>query len=343
MGRRIVNLTEKQRQKMVRLVLVNHHPIVVVAQQFDVVPKTVRYWIKKFMEDKPFKDSPRSGRPRVLCDEEVFAIINDIKNDGFTTLKVLIDRYHLNIKSKQTLSNYLSKFKFHCYKAKRKPKLTAEHMARRVEWARMMLTWPVEKMNQIIFTDEKSFYNTRNSPVSVWREKGKESSTHYWLQDKTTKFRINCWGAITNGGGFKLKVVPNNQDSNDYFELIENILPDLLQQHPDKHWMQDGCSIHRTEFIWYLLFEHFPEYCLFYNWPAKSPDLNLIENIWGIMQVKLDFINLQIGEPNDVGELEERVHQTWNSISTQTFSNLYLSFKKRLEEVIENNGAPIDY
>ena len=100
-----------------------------------------------------------------------------------------------------------------------------------------------------------------------------------------------------------------------------------------------GCSIHRTEENFNLLSDYFEETCLYKSWLAKSPDLNLIENVWAIMQVKLDVMNLQGGEPADAGELE-RAQQTWASITSETIKKLYDSFRRRLELVIANNGAP---
>lgn len=155
-------------------------------------------------------------------DLEVFAIIEDIRANGFTTLQALIDKYGIEIKSRQTLASYLKARKFYCYVAKRKPLLTAAHKAARVVWARTLLNdWSKEKLDRILYTDEKSFYNTRNSPVFYWREKGTETYHHYWMQDSTPRFRINCWAAITKGGTFKLKVVSNNQDGDGYNDLLE--------------------------------------------------------------------------------------------------------------------------
>lgn len=107
-------------------------------------------------------------------------------------------------------------------------------------------------------------------------------------------------------------------------------------------WQQDGCSIHGTPDNLNILDANFDEDFLYTSWPAKSPDLNIIENIWGIMQVRLDAMQLTHGEPRDRGELETRVKQVWNAISLETIRKLYQSVPKRLDEVITNTGGPTD-
>lgn len=222
MPRREHNLTAFERQKIANQILIKKVPIHLVMEAFSCSKRTVERAVWRFRNDMPLGDLPRSGRPRILSDLEVHAVIHDIKQNGFITLQEMKEKYDIQIKSKQTLINYLKKENVHCYKAKRKPNLTAEHKARRVQWAeKLKRDWSKEKLDRILYTDEKSFYNVRNSPVFYWREKGTETYHHYWVQDRTARFRVNCWGAITKDKTFRLIVVSNKQDGDDYFDLLE--------------------------------------------------------------------------------------------------------------------------
>jgi hypothetical protein len=74
------------------------------------------------------------------------------------------------------------------------------------------------------------------------------------------------------------------------------------------------------------------------NHPPSSPDLNPIENIWGIMKKKISKFHYDNNEQFIKSILEE-----WNNIDKQIIENTILSMKKRLQLVINNKGDHIDY
>ena len=78
------------------------------------------------------------------------------------------------------------------------------------------------------------------------------------------------------------------------------------------------------------------------HWPAKSPDPNLIENVWPVLERKITKL------PHEtMTELRHTIEQVISVMSTEEpvthyFENLYLSFPKRIKQVIDNGGAPLD-
>ena len=59
------------------------------------------------------------------------------------------------------------------------------------------------------------------------------------------------------------------------------------------------------------------------NWPAQSPDLIPIENLWSIIKSQIaKFL------PENKTELKERIVQIWNGIPKSLCEKLALSLKK---------------
>ena len=63
------------------------------------------------------------------------------------------------------------------------------------------------------------------------------------------------------------------------------------------------------------------------EWPANSPDLNPIENLWHLVK----------------RNAEKRMPENWNFIPDSMLINLVWSMRRRCELVIENNGERISY
>ncbi len=74
------------------------------------------------------------------------------------------------------------------------------------------------------------------------------------------------------------------------------------------------------------------------NWPSNSPDLNLIENLWGIIKR-----NVEIRIPKNIDELKNYMVEEWNKISNTILKHLVGSIKGWCEEVIEKNSERIGY
>ncbi len=74
------------------------------------------------------------------------------------------------------------------------------------------------------------------------------------------------------------------------------------------------------------------------DWPANSPDLNPIENLWGIVKRKM-----RDTRPNNADDLKATVKETWASIPPQQCHKLITSMPRQIEAVIKAKGAPTKY
>ena len=74
------------------------------------------------------------------------------------------------------------------------------------------------------------------------------------------------------------------------------------------------------------------------SWPAQSPDLNPIENLWNVIKRKMDG-----HKPSNKAELLEFLWQEWHKVTQQQCERLVESMPRRMKAVIENQGYSIKY
>jgi transposase len=72
--------------------------------------------------------------------------------------------------------------------------------------------------------------------------------------------------------------------------------------------------------------------------PPRSPDLNLIENIWGIMVQRMQRMDI-----TNKDSLISAIEAAWDSIDYRTIRQLFLSYPRRLKSILENAGGPTKY
>ena len=72
------------------------------------------------------------------------------------------------------------------------------------------------------------------------------------------------------------------------------------------------------------------------EWPAYSPDLNPIENLWAIFKQRLR-------KQTVFWENFEKVYEIWNEIDADVVRNLYEDYTNRLLDVKKTKGVMTRY
>jgi len=298
--------------------------------------KISRSTVYEILSHGKIKNSPQmkstSGRKTKIGKAEMTRINKILKTNDRSSLKIIISKAEINV-SKSTLSRALSKRGVKRMKKKCKEILTNRHKTNRVTFAEEHVSkfdW-----TNVIFSDEKKF--NVDGPDGYNYQWVLPNNLQQTFSAKTkTKKSVMVWGAITSTGTLELAVVDTTLNSEKYQSLLHN---NLLPKYKKKHvFMQDGASCHRSKSTKTWLKKK--KVLLLENWPAKSPDLNPIENCWAWM-----VRDLYIGkEPYEsVKNLKEAIFESWKRIPSDFIAKLYNSMHDRMNAVIRVNGERIKY
>ena len=78
--------------------------------------------------------------------------------------------------------------------------------------------------------------------------------------------------------------------------------------------------------------------CVLSDWPAQSPDLNIIEPLWADLKARVAKCR-----PTNIEALWKNSEEQWVMIPTFKIKNLYESMPRRIQEVIKNKGMNTRY
>lgn len=102
------------------------------------------------------------------------------------------------------------------------------------------------------------------------------------------------WGAIGKGWRSPLVLVKGRLNSDGYISLLEDneIFTSLPNFYGEKNYFfeQDGAPSHTSKKT--LKFIEDKKVQVIKNWPANSPDLTCIEQVWAILENKIKNISI---------------------------------------------------
>ena len=143
------------------------------------------------------------------------------------------------------------------------------------------------------------------------------------------------WGCICYDGVGTLTAVEGNINSAKYIDILDkNLWSVVVWYFEGKEYlfMDDNAPVHRPNTA-----ENYKDQneVTSMEWPAKSPDLSTIENIWLYKKRELQKSAVDITTKND---LLREIQSVWRNIELDYMRNLYQTIPDRLNDVIEMKG-----
>ena len=133
--------------------------------------------------------------------------------------------------------------------------------------------------------------------------------------------------------------VEGRMNSNSYLTILEANLVPFLQKYRRLKFIfqQDNASIHVSSASkqWFTA-----KKIDLLDWPAKSPDLNIIENVWSLLAKDVYDNSCQF---DNISQLKEAIEKAWGRLSVEKLKKLYNSCHRRMISVIQRKGNPTPY
>ena len=314
-----------------------------IAKECGLSRTGVRGVLKRWKETGESKCKPRPGRTRKSTTTTDRTLVRlSLSNRKLTSSELSRDlRESTGTKlSAPTVRRRLLENGLRGCEAICKPLLSDKQRKRRLEWARSHVHWPVEKWHRVLFSDESTFTVNNHAGNNYVRRRPKEQYRPYCISP-TIKHpqSIMVWGCMAANGVGRLEVVSGMMNGTKYIDVLERkMLPRARSLFSDNQWIfqDDNAPCHRAKKVqkWYE--SHQVERM---EWPAQSPDLNPIENLW----YRISCI-ISKNKPKTKRELIEQVIAAWlRVISPEELTKLVDSLPRRCKMVIENKGWPTKY
>lgn len=305
-----------------------------VAKEVKCSRSTVQYWLDRWKESKDLTDFPRSGRKRKTTPKQDEQILSLADKDLFATSGDIEDRLKkkgLKI-SQRTVRRRLHEGGGKYNLPMSKPLLSEDQRKNRLKWAKhhRFTNW-----DRVIFSDEMTVYLNRVKR-RVWNLRGKKKV----IRTVKHSVKINVWGCFSSKGFGRIKCFKQNLNAKLMCDIYKSgLLPTARDQFgPDStSWklLEDNDPKHTSKLAKKWKEENGVKNI---EWPAASPDINPIENVW--MPVKMSLQKKKIKTPRG---LAHAIKKQWRALPQELAVKLVDSMKNRVSDVIENKGDFILY
>ena len=188
-----------------------------------------------------------------------------------------------------------------------------------------------EAFDDVIFTDESTVqlechrrrcFRKRKTPRKL-----KYKHKH--------PLKLHMWGGISKRGATQLVIFDGIMNATRYGDILKaSLVPLIRKPYPEgPRLYQDNDPKHTSKYI-----QQFFQMNRINWWrsPVKSPDLNLIEKVWGSMKTYLRDKH----KPRNLEQLKKGIRAYWKRLTPEVCTRYTDHLQRVMPVVVKEQGAP---
>ena len=299
-----------------------------LAEEVDLSPSQVNRIYKRYKQNGQVSRKKGSGRRKVLTKAQKLQLLRAAGRRPGALVQSIIDEFNIPC-SDETAITYLKSMGYSYKKTQKRPYLDYVDEQARLYWTQSYREYP---FTTTVFVDESVFQVGR--PYYSWGKKGDPIP----LETRSFPPTVSVWGSISMLGKVSLTFYEGTLDAYDYQTLLRN----HLYRQANQLWgegvwimLQDGATCHTAGSTIRAISNHAGDII---DWPAASPDLNPMENVWSILKDRVAKRNPQTKE-----DLKNFIRQEWRNLDNDEVITIAESMPDRVLMLIENKGSYTGY
>ena len=305
-----------------------------IAGLLGVTLSTVGTVFKRFMETGSVSQRQRSGGPRKTTEQDDKAIVLFVKRYPKATQTEVRQGVGLNNVSNATVARRVYELTdIEMFPIVSRPFLSEKNRKKRLQWCKDRQDWTCEQWRKVVWSDESPFVLRYEGGGFVWRTQAQRLEP--FAQKGTFKHdkKIMVWGCFSAKGVGNFYRIEGIMKKEQYLSILQNeLLPSLQKLSTDQEYIfqQDNDPKHTAKVCQAWVRDNNVSTM---PWPAQSPDLNPIENLWSILNQRC-----KDRKPNKETELFEVLKEAWESLPIDTLQKLADSMVTRVHICIKEKG-----